>query len=110
LVDVLKKGVNMVKTPPQPPQQTPPTQTMAPQQTQPNPQPAEGTVTSSQASPQVPGEQPSPQESGNKTVNEVAQEVIAGYWGRGQKQKKRLADAGYDVTEVNEEVTKIFNR
>ena len=45
-----------------------------------------------------------------KSVNEVALEVIAGHWGRGNVCKKRLQNAGYDVAEVSEEVTRVFNK
>jgi hypothetical protein len=41
---------------------------------------------------------------------EVAREVIAGRWGRGNRRKDRLKDAGYDPVEVQKEVDKIFNR
>src|SRR3982751_3647079 len=34
---------------------------------------------------------------------EVAKEVVAGHWGRGQVRKERLADAGYDPEAVDEE-------
>jgi hypothetical protein len=37
---------------------------------------------------------------------EVAQEVVAGQWGRG----KKLIDAGYDPKEIDNEIKKIFNR
>lgn len=43
-------------------------------------------------------------------VVEVAKEVVAGRWGRGNDRKKRLMDAGYDPNAVQQEVNKIFNQ
>lgn len=43
-----------------------------------------------------------------KTVNVVAQEVIAGKWGNGDSRKKNLTDAGYDYTAVQAEVNRIL--
>ncbi len=45
-----------------------------------------------------------------KSVEEVAREVIAGHWGRGQKRNRRLVAWGYNVSEVDAEIKKIFNR
>ena len=39
-----------------------------------------------------------------KSVEEIAREVIAGKWGVGEDRKKRLADAGYDYTAVQNAV------
>ena len=44
------------------------------------------------------------------SVDDVAKEVIAGMWGRGQMRKKRLTEAGYDPVEVKAAVDKIFGR
>jgi hypothetical protein len=41
---------------------------------------------------------------------EVAQEVVAGQWGRGNKRVQKLIDAGYDPKEIDNEIKKIFNR
>jgi LysM repeat protein len=44
----------------------------------------------------------------NKSVNEVAKEVIAGKWGNGSDRKKNLEAAGYNYTEVQAEVNRIL--
>lgn len=44
-----------------------------------------------------------------KTVDEIAHEVIAGKWGNGEERKNRLADAGYDYSEVQSRVNEILN-
>jgi CW_7 repeat len=79
-----------------------------------SPEPAEGQVPAGdyEPVPQLPAEvvYESASEEPTKTVNEIALEVISGYWGRGLKCKERLQKAGYDVAEVSEEVTRIFNR
>ena len=41
-----------------------------------------------------------PSTSGNKTVSEIADEVIAGKWGNGDARKNALTAAGYDYSEV----------
>jgi hypothetical protein len=51
-----------------------------------------------------------PVEEPTKSSREVAEEVIAGHWGRGLTRKRRLQDAGYDVAEVSEEIKNIFNQ
>ena len=43
-----------------------------------------------------------------KTVNEIAKEVINGKWGNGADRKKRLADAGYNYSEVQAAVNKML--
>lgn len=82
--------------------------------TQTNPQPAEGAVVPGgnqvPVPDQSPGDSGQPSAEGPKSVEEVAKEVVAGRWGRGQRRKKKLEDAGYDTATVDEEVTKIFNR
>lgn len=40
----------------------------------------------------------------------IAQEVVAGRWGRGKARKQRLRDAGFDPDAVQHEVDKIFNQ
>lgn len=40
----------------------------------------------------------------------IAQEVIAGKWGRGQVRRRRLAEAGYDPDSVQAAVDELFNR
>lgn len=41
-----------------------------------------------------------------KTVDQLADEVIAGQWGNGEDRKKRLTDAGYNYTVVQAIVNK----
>ena len=45
----------------------------------------------------------------NKSVNEVAHEVIAGQWGSGDSRRVKLAAAGYDYSVIQQEVNKILN-
>lgn len=40
----------------------------------------------------------------------VAEEVVAGHWGRGNRRKQRLRDAGYDPDAVLQEVHNILHR
>ena len=56
------------------------------------------------------GTQPQENPSGadQKTVTQVAQEVIRGVWGNGAKRKKLLADAGYDPSAVQNEVNRLL--
>ena len=44
-----------------------------------------------------------------RSVEELAQEVIAGKWGSGEERKRRLTAAGYDYTKVQARVTEIMN-
>lgn len=46
----------------------------------------------------------------DKTITEIAQEVIAGKWGNGDERKSNLANAGYDYTTVQNEVNAILNQ
>lgn len=43
-----------------------------------------------------------------KTVDELAQEVLAGMWGNGNTRKKRLTEAGYDYQKVQDKVNEII--
>lgn len=45
-----------------------------------------------------------------KTVDELAQEVIAGKWGNGADRKNRLTNAGYNYSEVQRRVNEILNK
>ena len=45
-----------------------------------------------------------------KSVNEVAQEVIAGKWGNGADRQKRLTDAGYDYGAVRKTVNILMKK
>lgn len=40
--------------------------------------------------------------------NEVAHEVLAGLWGRGNKRTEKLTAEGYDPVKIQEEVDKIL--
>lgn len=48
---------------------------------------------------------PTPQ----KTIDEIAREVIAGLWGSGDERKRRLIEAGYDYYAVQKRVNEILN-
>lgn len=43
-----------------------------------------------------------------KSVNEIAKEVIAGKWGNGEERKRKLTAAGYNYTEIQNEVNRIM--
>lgn len=43
------------------------------------------------------------------TVDQVAQEVVAGYWGNGIERKKKLEAAGYNYAEVQKRVNELIN-
>ena len=43
-----------------------------------------------------------------KSVLQIAKEVILGKWGNGATRKKKLTDAGYDYSEVQNEVNKLL--
>ena len=45
-----------------------------------------------------------------KSNEEVAREVIAGMWGRGQMRATRLREAGYDPKAIKAEIDRIFGR
>lgn len=45
-----------------------------------------------------------------KTTEELAREVIAGKWGNGQERKKRLTDAGYDYSAVQNKVNELMGK
>lgn len=54
-----------------------------------------------------------PQNSNNKTTSKytkVANEVIKGKYGNGEKRKKKLKSLGYDPDEVQKEVNKILSK
>lgn len=44
-----------------------------------------------------------------KTVEELANEVIAGNWGNGDERKNKLTNAGYDYNAVQKRVNEILN-
>ncbi len=43
----------------------------------------------------------------DKTINELAKEVLNGLWGNGEERKKRLTQSGYDYSKVQAEVNRI---
>lgn len=43
-----------------------------------------------------------------KTVDQLAREVIYGYWGNGQERKNRLTAAGYDYSAVQKRVNELM--
>ena len=45
----------------------------------------------------------------NKTIDELAQEVIDGKWGNGEDRRKRLEEAGYDYDKVQDKVNSILS-
>ena len=48
-------------------------------------------------------------QNGGKSVDELAQEVIAGKWGNGDDRKNKLTAAGYSYDEVQKKVNEILN-
>lgn len=55
-------------------------------------------------------EKPEPTAQAEKTIAELAQEVIAGKWGNGEARKEALSTAGYDYTAVQAEVNKLLSK
>lgn len=43
-----------------------------------------------------------------KTVAQIAEEVMNGKWGNGEERKKRLTEAGYNYSEVQKEVNRLY--
>ena len=52
---------------------------------------------------------PTPTPSANKSVDEVAKEVIRGEWGNGDERYNRLTNAGYNYNEVQAKVNELLN-
>ena len=52
----------------------------------------------------------SPNIEQRKSLNEIANEVIKGVWGNGEERRKRLAEAGYDYSEVQSLVNSIVSK
>ena len=48
-------------------------------------------------------------QSGNKSIDVIAKEVIAGTWGSGEYRKQQLQKAGYDYAKVQAKVNEILN-
>lgn len=49
-------------------------------------------------------------EDKTKSNEEIADEVIKGYWGNGEERKRRLKDAGYDYNAIQKIVNEKFNQ
>ena len=49
-----------------------------------------------------------PQPQPSKSIDEIADEVIAGTWGNGEDRKNRLQEAGYNYNEVQNKVNEIL--
>lgn len=45
-----------------------------------------------------------------KTITQIAQDVINGKYGNGETRKKRLSEAGYNYSEVQKEVNRLLKR
>lgn len=78
-----------------------------------NPEPAPGQVPAGDFKPvsqESPPQESPPQELVDPRIREIAQEVIAGHWGRGLNRNRRLEAAGYNVQTVNAEILKIMNQ
>ncbi len=43
-----------------------------------------------------------------KSIDQLAEEVLSGKWGNGEDRKNRLTAAGYDAAEVQKRVNEIF--
>src|SRR5699024_10204774 len=56
------------------------------------------------ARPKYPSASPKP----NKTIHDIASEVIQGKWGNGNNRTSKLAKAGYDVHTIQKEVNEIL--
>lgn len=57
--------------------------------------------------PPIPEPEPKPTPSPKKSNEEIAKEVLAGKWGNGADRKKRLTDAGYSYSAVQNIVNKL---
>ena len=55
-------------------------------------------------------EEPSKPAEVEKSIDELAREVIAGKWGNGQKRKDKLTQAGYDYDAVQAKVNEILSQ
>lgn len=58
----------------------------------------------------TPAPAPTPTPTKKKTIDEIAQEVIAGKWGNGDSRKKKLQDAGYDYDQVQKKVNQLLSK
>lgn len=56
----------------------------------------------------APAPSPAPTPSNGKFVDEIAREVIAGYWGNGADRQRNLTNAGYDYNAVQAKVNELL--
>ena len=45
----------------------------------------------------------------NKTLDQIAREIIEGKWGNGNERKLRLENAGYNYSEIQARVNKLLS-
>ena len=57
---------------------------------------------------EINGNKPEPKPQPQKSIDEVANEVINGEWGNGEDRKNRLTNAGYDYNTVQRRVNEIL--
>ena len=50
-----------------------------------------------------------PPQTGSKSIEELANEVIKGLWGNGEDRKNRLTQAGYNYNDVQKRVNELLN-
>lgn len=58
---------------------------------------------------EIAGTTPAPEPEPQKSIDEIAQEVIDGQWGNGEERKLRLEAAGYNYNEVQGTVNAMLN-
>lgn len=58
---------------------------------------------------EVTPEEPTEEELPKNNIT-IAQEVLAGHWGRGRARTQRLSDAGYNIQRVNEAIDKVLHQ
>lgn len=51
-----------------------------------------------------------PQNDAQKSLDDVAKEIIAGKWGNGTERQRRLTEAGYDYVKAQEKVNEILGK
>jgi hypothetical protein len=51
-----------------------------------------------------------PQNDAQKSLDELAREIIAGKWGNGKERQKKLTEAGYDYAKVQAKVNEILGK
>ena len=51
-----------------------------------------------------------PQNDAQKSLDDIAKEIIAGKWGNGKERQKKLTEAGYDYAKVQAKVNEILGK